>query len=423
VLPAERFGPVEKAADSSQSPELRKTAADAAAASADDVSMQVLHVLSQRPSRTGSGITLDALVRHAADDGHEQYVVCGVPADDPEPEIGGLPAERILPLRFEEPLPGMSDVMPYPSTRFSSLSESDVEAYEARWRELLVGLRDRGDIQPDVIHSHHVWLLSALLKDVFPDTPILTHCHATGLRQMELCPHLRERVVTGVGRNERFAALTELHAEKLIDTLDIDSSRVHVVGAGFREDLFRFVARPASRRVVYAGKFADAKGLPSLLDAVENQNLELHVAGAGEEHFVERMRTMPNVVLHGRLDQAGLAEVLQQSDVLVLPSFYEGLPLVLIEALATGCRLVSSALPSVVDSIAPELHGELRLVPMPRLIGPDRPEPEDLPRFVIELREALLSSLAQGPLPEAPDVEHFTWHAVYERVAQIWEQL
>jgi hypothetical protein len=238
VLPAERFGPVEKAADSSQSPELRKTAADAAAASADDVSMQVLHVLSQRPSRTGSGITLDALVRHAADDGHEQYVVCGVPADDPEPEIGGLPAERILPLRFEDPLPGMSDVMPYPSTRFSSLSESDVEAYEARWRELLVGLRDRGDIQPDVIHSHHVWLLSALLKDVFPDTPILTHCHATGLRQMELCPHLRERVVTGVGRNERFAALTELHAEKLIDTLDIDSSRVHVVGAGFREDLF-----------------------------------------------------------------------------------------------------------------------------------------------------------------------------------------
>ena len=40
----------------------------------------ILHVLSQRPSLTGSGITLDALVRHAAP-GWNQVVVVGVPLE------------------------------------------------------------------------------------------------------------------------------------------------------------------------------------------------------------------------------------------------------------------------------------------------------------------------------------------------------
>ena len=43
---------------------------------------RVLHVLSQRPSLTGSGVTLDGVVRHAAAAGSEQRVVCGVPASD-----------------------------------------------------------------------------------------------------------------------------------------------------------------------------------------------------------------------------------------------------------------------------------------------------------------------------------------------------
>jgi hypothetical protein len=90
--------------------------------------MRVLHVLSQRPSLTGSGITLDALVRHADRAKWDQRVVVGVPATDPHPDVGGLSSSRIHPLIFgRQPigfdLPGMSDVMPYPSSRFSNHSD------------------------------------------------------------------------------------------------------------------------------------------------------------------------------------------------------------------------------------------------------------------------------------------------------------
>ena len=131
--------------------------------------MRILHVLSQRPSLTGSGITLDAMVRHANGAGWEQRVVVGVPDKDPSPTVGGLDLDHIHPLGFGEPplgfaVPGMSDVMPYTSTRFSDLDEEQVAAYRRAWTEHLQPVL--ATFRPQLIHSHHVWLLSALLKDL-----------------------------------------------------------------------------------------------------------------------------------------------------------------------------------------------------------------------------------------------------------------
>ena len=41
---------------------------------------------------------------------------------------------------------------------------------------------------------------------------------------------------------------------------------------------------------------------------------------------------------------------------MVLPSFYEGVPLVLAEAAACGCRLVATALPGVREALAPRFR-------------------------------------------------------------------
>ena len=56
---------------------------------------RVLHVLSQRPGLTGSGVSVDAMARCASAAGWSQRVIVGVPADDPHPAVGGLPAERM----------------------------------------------------------------------------------------------------------------------------------------------------------------------------------------------------------------------------------------------------------------------------------------------------------------------------------------
>jgi glycosyltransferase involved in cell wall biosynthesis len=405
--------------------------------------MRILHLLSQRPSLTGSGITLDALVRHAGVAGFKQCVVVGVPADDPTAPIGELTSECVHPLRFglpplNFPVPGMSDVMPYPSTRFSDLDEEQVSAYRRAWAEHLRPILD--DFRPDLIHSHHVWLMSALLKDVAPEIPVVTHCHATGLRQIKLCPHLADDVRAGCSRNDAFIVLHACHAMQLQVGLGIDPARIHVVGAGYREDLFHCRGRHSKRKpaLLYIGKYSAAKGVPWLLDAFErvlarDPAIRLHVAGGGAGEEADALRSRmdrmaPAVVQHGQLAQPELADLTRNCTVCVLPSFYEGLPLVLVEALACGCRLVATDLPGIMEELAPRLGDALATVELPRLETVDRPRPDDLPAFVDRLEETLESALnapALGdPMDSMPEaLTHFTWARVFNRVEEIWRRL
>ncbi|MBC8424409.1 glycosyltransferase family 4 protein [bacterium] len=402
---------------------------------------RVLHILTQRPGLTGSGVTLDALTRCAAASGIAQRALVGVPAGA-DCGVASLSRDEVAPLRFESgalpfAVPGMSDVMPYPSTIFSAMDAERLSVYRAAWRAHIA--RALAEFRPQVIHAHHLWLVGAMLKDLAPDTPVVSHCHATGLRQMSLCPHLADDVRRGCRRNDVVAVLHGGHAVQVARELDLPPSRIRTVGAGYRDDVFRCCeGGDRAERILYVGKYSLAKGLPCLLDAVEalaatRPGCELHVVGDGAgpeaDALRERMRGMsPRVVLHGVLTQEALAVQLNRCAVCVLPSFYEGVPLVLAEALACGCRLVCSDLPGVRDQLADPFSAALDLVPLPRLEGIDRPLEADLPGFVDALAASLDAALARPPLGD-PAVTlpgallPFTWSAVYGRVAAIWREL
>lgn len=407
--------------------------------------MRVLHTLSQRPALTGSGTTLDALVRHGGAAGWEQRAAIGVPIGDPSPAVDGLQPDRIHPLRFGGralpfELPGMSDVMPYPSTRFSAMTPVQLRDYRDAWAGHLEPLIR--DFRPHLIHAHHLWILTSMIGDLAPGIPVVAHSHSTGLRQMELCPHLSRAVRRGCARSAAFAVLHDELAHRVSRSLAVDLGRVHVVGAGYRDDLFHPRGRSASggHQLIYVGKYSAAKGLPWLLDAVERlaprrPGLCLHVAGSGAgneaEALRQRMVEMGDlVVLHGQLTQAQLAERMRLCDVCVLPSMYEGLPLVLAEAMACGCRLVSTALPGVTGELAPHLGSALETVGMPRLEGVDVPLAGDLPAFVDRLEGALERSLdcppvltELGPDGLSATLAPFTWSAVFRRVEALWRRV
>jgi hypothetical protein len=173
--------------------------------------MRILLTLSQRPELTGSGITLDALVREALAAGHEPSVLCGVPADEAPPAVGGLSPGRVHAVTFGRggdlpyDVPGMSDVMPYPSTVWSTMTGAMLADYRAAWRAALA--RANAAARPDLCHANLLWLLSALIPEVAGDLPSVAHCHATGLRQMQLCPGLRDEVTAGLRRHAGFAVL------------------------------------------------------------------------------------------------------------------------------------------------------------------------------------------------------------------------
>ncbi len=321
--------------------------------------------------------------------------------------------------------------MPYPSTRFSEMSAGMLERYRHAWREHLKRIID--DFKPDIIHSHHLWLLSSMVKDIAPEIPQLIQCHATGLRQMKLCPQLADEVKEGCARAERFQVLSAEHAISLAEGLKASLDRIHVVSSGYREDHFHRKGRKGddSGRIVYVGKLSRAKGLPWLLDAFdrlreEKRSVELHVAGSGggaeAKNIERRLSGMGGTTYHGMLDQASLGALLRKVEILALPSFYEGVPLVLVEALACGCKLVATDLPGVRDRIAPAAGTALTSVPMPGLRSIDEPVEEDLPEFVHNLVRAMSRSLG-APALEPMNLADFGWESVFKKTEAIWESL
>jgi len=408
---------------------------------------RVLHTLSQRPSLTGSGVTLDALAREAGAAGWIQRALIGVPTGDSSP-VDGLGDEEIRRLEFKGNsgtaeaaldfhVPGMSDVMPYPSTRFSRMTPGQLTSYRSAWRSALS--RILSEFKPDIIHAHHAWLLSSMLKDLAGDTPVVVHGHGTALRQLSQCPHLGEEIREGCRRNDLFAVLHEEHARLYRKEYRLAEEQVAVVGAGYREDLFHCEGATEDRdnSILFAGKLSESKGLRSLLDAFEllredQLGVKLHIAGGGagkeSERLLERMETFgEDVVYHGRVSQPELAGIMRGCGVFVLPSFFEGLPLVLIEALACGCRPVCTDLPGVRSGILPHLPEVIHTVAMPAMETVDKPVEADLPEFSRNLAERLRHALLDPPPSSGEDLREllfpFTWRAVYRRIEAAWQKL
>ena len=411
--------------------------------------LKILHLLSQQPGKTGSGVYLLAMTDLAGRAGYRQRAVIGLPNDSPLPEVPPLAAKDLFAVRFDRPpvsfrIPGMSDIMPYPSTRFSTFSDTMRTAYlQAFWDAMTAAVNE---FEPDIIHSHHLWLLTALARVRFPDTPIFVSSHGTELRQLVNAPQLAPFVLPGCRAVDLVFALHEDNKQQIMTAYGIPENRIQVTGAGFRSDLFRPAdsCAPGFDReeltIVYAGKISAPKGVPWLIQAMrrvrvpEGKKVRLLLAGSAGEGSGEEIRRqasdLPHVVFLGALNQAALAEVLREAHVFVLPSFFEGLPLVVVESLACECRVVVTDLPGL-DSWMPEdlcADRVVEKVPLPRLVGPDTPVSDDLPRFVDDLADALSRQLekaaaCRGEAGIACRVAGLSWERVFERIQTVYLEL
>ena len=99
----------------------------------------------------------------------------------------------------------------------------------------------------------------------------------------------------------------------------------------------------AKRRFLFIGRHERRKGMPELLAAIaplRAPGVEFHFVGPIPEQLrLER----DDVVYHGTVtDTATLQEILDSSDVLLCPSFAEGMPTVVLEAMARGLAVIAT---------------------------------------------------------------------------------
>lgn len=131
--------------------------------------------------------------------------------------------------------------------------------------------------------------------------------------------------------------------------------RFHVVRCGIDFDQFTFAPKPAVHRppvILTVGRLSTEKGHNVLLDALAamraaGSDATVELVGDGEhragiEAHARRLGVTGAVRFLGELPPHEVAERLRTADVFCLPSFAEGLPVSIMEAMATGTPVVTT---------------------------------------------------------------------------------
>jgi glycosyltransferase involved in cell wall biosynthesis len=216
-------------------------------------------------------------------------------------------------------------------------------------------------------------------------------------------PRRRERVAEALREADGVIAVSRDLAEHVV-ALGVDPTRVHVVPEGIDQDLFSPGDRLESqrrlgladdgdpphptKRLLFVGNLLLSKGVGVLLEAaslLHQRGVDLccHLVGRGhdEPHLAalrQRLGLEQHVEFVGACPQWKLPDWYRACDLVVLPSFSEGIPNVLREAMMCGRAFVATRVGGIPEITRPQVG---------RLVEAGNPR---------ELADAIASALAEG---------------------------
>ena len=144
--------------------------------------------------------------------------------------------------------------------------------------------------------------------------------------------------------------------------------RFHIVHCGVDPDRYAPATR-SGKTLLFVGRLAGVKGVPLLLEAMAalaptHPDLRLNLIGDGPDRASLEAQTRAlgledRVAFLGYRSQAEVARALSETDVFVLPSFAEGVPVVLMEAMAAQVPVVTTQIAGIPELVQNGLSGKL----------------------------------------------------------------
>lgn len=327
-----------------------------------------------------AGIFVYNLAQHLVETGADVHVLA--PADDtssPKSTWDGINVHR-----FRYSPPGIPHKLCYGSGIPDNLQRSvlawlQIPLYSARLPFVLKRLIDRERI--DVVNSH--WLLmqgviGSTLKR-WTGTPHVCTVHAGELSLLPRLPRARDIVRFTVSHADEVICVSEDGRRKL-EQIAHQSITANIFPMGIDVQAFSAnrisqqtakekIGATAQNTLLFVGRLAEKKGVDYLLRALpvvldEFPDSELFIIGTG--HLETKLRALTQemsieqfVRFTGRIPNSDLPLYYRASDLIVIPSIVtsdgnvEGMPVVLLEALAAGQLIVATPTGGI-----PELIGD-----------------------------------------------------------------
>lgn len=154
--------------------------------------------------------------------------------------------------------------------------------------------------------------------------------------------------------------------------------RVHEISPSAKTAIIHNTVRENSCKVeyhsdpfvyLYMGVLVKRKGVEDLIRAIDKLGPDrsgflFRIAGTGSEELYLRELTnelglQENISFEGWVEKDRKEELFAESQALILPSYNEGLPICILEALSYGMPVIATEVGSVADAVIPDTNGEL----------------------------------------------------------------
>ena len=204
--------------------------------------------------------------------------------------------------------------------------------------------------------------------------PAVVKLHGSDINVNAKLPGPRRQLAWALPRAARVVAVSNPLADE-VAALGVPRERIALVRNGVDAELFRPRDRGEARRALglpegvpialYVGNLKATKGVLDLiaawkLVAAARPDARLVIVGGGDEQAaVAAAAGDARVIAAGPRPLPEIPTYLAACDVLTLPSWAEGTPNVVLEALASGRRVVGSAVGGIPDLLDDPLLGEL----------------------------------------------------------------
>lgn len=396
--------------------------------------MRILHVLAQLPAKTGSGVYFTNVIEGLEKYTHEQAALYGT-----APEYNFNILDTVYEVEFEGkdldfPIVGMSDIMPYNNTLYKDMTEEMINDWQNAFREKLIKAKE--EFNPDVIITHHLWILSSIVCEIFNDRKILGVCHNTDIRQAEKNPVMKEKYVLNLDKLDKVLALSSGQIDEIAKVFNYPKENIINIGAGYNEKVFfplKEYPKKDKVEIIYAGKFDESKGFFELIKAfrileTKVDNIEIELIGNLKEQDRDRIESLvgdsKNINIYNAMDQVHLGEIMREKDIFILPSYFEGLGLIAVEALGSGLRVVATEIEGLIEFLGDKINNSdiIEYIAMPTIYDTDKAVEEEKPAFIeriVKALELMIERTKEGreiPKELMEEIERHSWKKKIETI-------
>ncbi|MBL4637695.1 MAG: glycosyltransferase [Kofleriaceae bacterium] len=223
---------------------------------------------------------------------------------------------------------------------------------------------------------------AAVLLAKMLGVPVVVKVHGTDINSVAQQPGPKRVMRALLPKADGLVAVSSALGKKL-ENLGVESKRIHLIMNGVDDKVFHVRDRKQAREelglpldakiALYIGNIIEAKGIVDLHRAFQsitdaNPDMHLYCVGDGNQRAELSANAPSRMTFVGSQPFEKIPQWLAACDLLVLPSWNEGTPNVVLEALACGRRVLASDVGGIPDllrdpklgaMVAPKAHAEL----------------------------------------------------------------